>query len=281
MKRTFVLGDEWIYYKLYCGKKVADSILVDVIKPLTQNMLSQGLIDQWFFIRYLDPEPHLRIRFHCNKTTNLSLIIEEVKIAINYYVENDLIWNVQLDTYQREIERYGEETMVVSENLFYIDSTICVGALSLIEDDKILFMLSLRLIDDFLDFFRLTINEKIVFVKENMTGFKTEFNTNKNLTKQLNKKYRDLKPQIIEFMEMEEHVEYQPIIDLLNFKKKQLDNVLDKKIVMNPKVIDKLLPSYIHMTVNRLFRDQQRLHELVCYDNLYRFYNFKLAKSKV
>ena len=33
------------------------------------------------------------------------------------------------------------------------------------------------------------------------------------------------------------------------------------------------------MMVNRLFRDKQRLHELVCYDNLYRYSNFELAKN--
>ena len=37
---------------------------------------------------------------------------------------------------------------------------------------------------------------------------------------------------------------------------------------------ENLLSSYIHMTINRLFRDQQRLHELVCYSSLYRFYQF-------
>jgi len=46
MKRTFIPGDEWLYYKLYCGKKTADYILIDVIKPITEKLLSEGLINQ-------------------------------------------------------------------------------------------------------------------------------------------------------------------------------------------------------------------------------------------
>ena len=46
MKRTFILGDEWLYYKLYCGKRTADTVFVDCIKPLTEKLLNDNLIDQ-------------------------------------------------------------------------------------------------------------------------------------------------------------------------------------------------------------------------------------------
>jgi thiopeptide-type bacteriocin biosynthesis protein len=37
--------------------------------------------------------------------------------------------------------------------------------------------------------------------------------------------------------------------------------------------INDLLCSYIHMMINRLFRTQQRKHELVLYDYLFRYYD--------
>ena len=83
-------------------------------------------------------------------------------------------------------------------------------------------------------------------------------------------------------MEMQRNNEYQPLINLLNTNKEQLEIV--KKTILKNELqqnidLNNLLSSYIHMMVNRLFRDKQRLHELVCYDNLYRYYNFELAKN--
>ena len=89
MKRSFILGDEWLYYKLYCGKRTAELILVDCIKSLTESLLADGLVDQWFFIRYADPNPHIRIRFHCSQISKLGIIIDRIHKAIATYVEND------------------------------------------------------------------------------------------------------------------------------------------------------------------------------------------------
>ena len=193
-----------------------------------------------------------------------------------------MIWKVQTDTYNREIERYGENSIEETEYVFYRDSEICLSALQLIEEDTLLFIFAIRSIDTILEVFDFSISDKINFTKNNLEAFKIEFNADKKLSKQLYKKHNGLKKELIEFLEMQSHPEYQPLIDLLNIKKSQLE--LIKKMILNKKLqhtvnLEDLLSSYIHMTVNRFFRDQQRLHELVCYDNLYRFYNFKLAKN--
>ncbi len=282
MKRAFILGDEWIYYKLYCGKRISDVVLVNTIKPLVEKLINQNLISKWFFIRYKDPDTHLRVRFLCTNIDQLGTIINLFNKAISSYVENDLIWKIQTDTYFREIERYGKDTIEEAESFFNIDSTLCVNALEVIEDDILLFAFTLRSINIVFDAFDYSINDRLFLTKRNLEAFKFEFNSNKTLSKQLNKKYNNLKTEIIEFLEMEHHFEYQVLIDLLNTQKLQLNkiktNILEKN-TQNKINIDDLISSYIHMMVNRIFRDKQRLHELVCYDNLYRFYNFKLVKS--
>ena len=284
MKRTFILGDEWLYYKLYCGSRTADLVLVDCLKPLTEKLLNENLIDQWFFIRYTDPKPHLRIRFHCSHINKLGIIIDNIHKAISYYVETDLIWKVQADSYNREIERYGVNTIEEAEHFFYIDSDVCIKALALIEDDTLLFMFAVRSIHTVFEVFDFTIEDKLLFVKENLEAFKTEFNSNKSLSKQLYKKHNGLKKELIEFMEIQNHIEYQPLVDVLNTKKKQLEvlkkMMLKKELLQNMNLND-VLSSYLHMTVNRIFRDKQRLHELVSYDFLYRYYSSIKAKNKM
>jgi len=51
-KRTFIIGDEWLYFKVYTGYKTADTLLTDTVFPLSQYLLKEKLIDHWFFIRY-------------------------------------------------------------------------------------------------------------------------------------------------------------------------------------------------------------------------------------
>ena len=56
---------------------------------------------------------------------------------------------------------------------------------------------------------------------------------------------------------------------------KQVSNDVIDGLKQEQVSLEDLLASHIHMSVNRLFRDKQRLHELVCYSCLYRFYQFQ------
>ena len=70
VKRKFIFGSEWLYYKIYLGKKTADLLLVH-LKPLIEKLLYQQKISHWFFIKYEDPDNHLRLRFHIPDSSNL------------------------------------------------------------------------------------------------------------------------------------------------------------------------------------------------------------------
>ena len=37
MKRDFIIGDEWVYYKIYSGAKTCDKVLLDIVKPLINS----------------------------------------------------------------------------------------------------------------------------------------------------------------------------------------------------------------------------------------------------
>ncbi len=200
MKQTFVLGDRWLYYKLYCGNRTADTILINAIKPLAEELLKKELIDKWFFIRYFDTDNHLRIRFHLNDTDNIGAVIKEFNKSISQYISDDLIWKIQTDTYQRELQRYGTKNIINAESFFYIDSLTCVNALDLIADENILFLFALRSIDNLLDIFNVDLKSKVTFVKQNLQAYKKEFNSDKQLNKQLNLKYQNLKDKIYSFM---------------------------------------------------------------------------------
>lgn len=200
MKRTFIIGDEWIYYKLYCGKRTAEKVLIDTIRPLSERLIEKRIIDKWFFIRYSDPDFHLRIRFHCKKTDDLIQVISVLNHKIKSYMDDGLIWKIQTDTYQREVERYGLNTIEDAEFFFFIDSRTCLKVLNLVKSENTVFMCTLRSIDNLLNIFGFSNQEKITFVHKNLSLFKTEFNSDKSLSKQLYKKHELLEGQIMLFM---------------------------------------------------------------------------------
>src|SRR6266536_176178 len=61
--RRFPPGSEWLYLKLFTGTAGADQVLRRIATVL-RWALTAGGADQWFFIRYGDPDWHLRLRIH-------------------------------------------------------------------------------------------------------------------------------------------------------------------------------------------------------------------------
>ncbi|MEI7597136.1 MAG: thiopeptide-type bacteriocin biosynthesis protein [Bacteroidota bacterium] len=287
MQRTFIPGSEWLYFKIYCGTKTADKILTESILPLIED---NDIFNSFFFIRYADPKNHFRIRFKTKNANEVGFIMSAMQVTLQPYIDNQLIWKVQLDTYNREIERYGEETMELTEQLFQIDSLFTLQFLNMIEGEEgeiIRWHYALSAIDKLLNAFNFSIQDKSTLLKSLSEGFGIEFGMDKNLKIQLDKKYRDNTKSIQEFIAQnrEKNEEYEPIFDLLNAYEEAIRAISNQIIKKNntansEKTINDLLGSYIHMLCNRLFKSKQRMHELVIYDFLYRYYKSEIARNK-
>ena len=278
IQRSFIIGDEWLYYKIYTGSKTADLVLTDIIKPVATQLIENGNIDSWFFIRYNDPKHHIRVRFHYNKPSDVATIINELYTSLKEFVDQDLIWKIQLDTYQREIERYGIQTMELSEKLFFLDSTMMVNFIDMIDGDEgeeLRWLFGIRAIDQLLIDFGYNEDQKLALLENLKIGFAKEFGMNKHLKKQLDKKFRNQHDKIKNFLKLDRDIEpeYAPIIDVLEKKSIVGVSIIKSiKSIVSKTALDDLLGSYIHMLMNRLFRSKNRLHEMVVYDLLYRVY---------
>lgn len=289
IERTFSIGSEWLYYKIYCGVKIADKILTEVIKPLTEQLIKNKLIDNWFFIRYADPDVHLRLRFHLSDTSKIGEVVSLFYKAANEYQTSGLIWKIQTDTYQREIERYGVATMILSEQLFYYDSKYTIKFLDQIkgsEGEELRWLFGIKTIDELLNLFQYKTEDKLILLEHLKTGFALEFNMNKNLKMQLDKKYRDKRNSIETFLWDDEQLnkKYQFITILLKVNNKNITPIAHEILSMQQNnslelPLNDLLASYIHMFLNRLFKNKQRLHEMIIYDFMWRSYRSELAKK--
>lgn len=287
-KRSFLPGTNWLYYKIYGGWKSLDWIVVNELYTITSYLKKHKYIDKWFFIRYNDPDPHLRVRFYIKNLENLSSVIIYLGNRFDVLHENKIISKVQIDTYKQEIERYGGNSLIATaESLFFLDSECTVRLLRIItksKDENYRWLAALKIVDSYLSTFSFSLSEKQVFVSSRLSKMKTEFGYNEYNYKQINSLFRKhrisietvFSPKLDETMTLL-FQEISRTSKLLS----RLIPVIQKDLAHHEELnIDQLLTSYLHMMINRLFIGKNLIHELVIYDFMSRYYLSRLAWDK-
>lgn len=288
IQRDYIPGEEWLYYKVYMGKGTSDFFLTQYLYPYVQSLKKQKIITKWFFIRYADPEPHLRIRFYNCDAKKLSFVIFSFRKVLRELMNEEIVWKIQLDTYSRELNRYGGANIENMESLFEVDSGLLIDFLNVLDkynNDNLRWIYGLKSIDSVLNTFNYELSGKFRLLTHLKNSFGKEFGMNRFLKKQLDSKYRKHKAAVSDFMEEEDKEKYKLLYALIRNRhessEKYAQNILE--LIQNGKLemsIDNLLVSYIHMLMNRLFTSKNRVNEMVCYDFLHRFYKSKLARLK-
>ena len=284
--RTFIPGSEWIYFKIYTGTKTADAILKNEGYGFVNEMLKNNVIDKWFFIRYNDPDFHIRLRLHLKKTRDFNCVFNRFFKIFQPLIDTNLVWNIQCDMYQREMERYGANTISIIEDFFFMDSEFIVHLLHQLYDgnaEQHRWKLSLVLIDSFLSVFSFDLLRKKELLNTMAESYKKEFGfTHHHAKKQLDGKYRAYRKAIEDAMLWENEVS--ETIGIIKTRAQNIFPIANKLIVTEKSSelqvqLSALLTSMIHMTMNRWFRTKNQLHELVIYDFMSRYYTSEIAKD--
>ncbi|MBD0696162.1 lantibiotic dehydratase [Streptomyces sp. CBMA123] len=126
----------WLYAKLYCSTARQDELLGRQLPELLAEL--PAAVDRWFFIRYLDPQPHLRLRFH----GSLAALCAELLPALGAWADRlaaaGLAERLVLDGYEPELERYGgPAAMAAAERVFAADSRSCLVQLRLLRERRL------------------------------------------------------------------------------------------------------------------------------------------------
>jgi thiopeptide-type bacteriocin biosynthesis protein len=274
--RNFITGSEWLYVKIYCGTSTAEKTLKSIIKPLINSLLTEQLIDKWFFIRYTDPDHHIRLRFHHSSNSTFWMqILEKLYTAFS---GSELIYKIQTDTYVREIERYGLSTMELSESIFHFDSEAVLDCIDLLEGEEgetFRWLLAARGTDMLLQDFGYTLTQKSLLLKRIQKHFFEEFGGDQALQTQLNDLYRQHMRQLSSFLDEQQDVanEIEEATQLFSTRSLRIRNLINGPL-------DEFISSYIHMFLNRMLLSNQRKHELVIYHFLSKYYDSQIAISK-
>jgi lantibiotic biosynthesis protein len=126
-------GSDWLFAKLYGPRALEDDLLTGPVPELCGHALASGAAEDWFFIRYADPDPHLRLRFRGRPDRLIGELAPQLCSWAENLISQDLCYRLCLDTYEREVERYGgPQGISLAESIFGADSRFVVQALQLI-----------------------------------------------------------------------------------------------------------------------------------------------------
>ncbi len=290
-RRRFPIGSEWLYVKIYTGKATADEVLVESVRPLVRETIAKGAVDRWFFIRYGDPEWHLRLRLHGKPGQLHQDVLPRLQSALASLLESGRIWRWQLDTYERELERYGGAGGIeLAERLFSIDSDAVLELLAGSEGDEgavARWQLCLRGIDLLLSDLGLDLEAKSRLVTALRESFGEEFGVEAPFTKQLARRFRSDR-SVIEDALAPSYGTGHPLaygFSLLEQRSQLLAPIaaeLGHRLRSGRLGVSaaQVAASFVHMFANRMLRSDGRAHELVLYDFLSQVTRSRIARQR-
>lgn len=255
-------GSKWLYLEIYGHPRRLDQLLHGTIKSWLRNNIS--LISRWFFIRYNEGGNHLRVRVQMHEVLHLQTLLP----AITTTLLKEMIYDIQVKTYQPEYERYGLDMMDIVETHFYADSQyvlqlgqayltdlkkyqLCVQLLHAVKDAKIFPLKILR-----------------IWMDRTRSRWEREHHLEAPDFKNLNKHFRifqSAEPQVLENEKASHTTAF-------------ISSFLHTLIKTAPLDRLSMLGNLIHMHINRMFMDNQRTHEMIVYN--FAFKTFEIEQNR-
>lgn len=288
--RTFAPGSDWLYVKFYMGSATADHLLCELVAPAVVSAIESGAADTWFFVRYGDPDWHIRLRLHGMPEALWGRVLPSLHAALAPHMAGGRVWRVQLDTYERELERYGGvEAAEVAERLFQADSVAALDIVNYYRGDggaQARCRLAILGADMLLSDFGFDLETKRRVVAGVRGALFREFQCDAEFRRQLGKKYRGERADVEMLLGQDgsrnDYLERG--VSALGRRSLQIASLVgqlrrygSEGLLSRP--LEELAASYIHMHLNRVLRSDHRAQELVIYDSLYRVYESRARKG--
>jgi lantibiotic biosynthesis protein len=219
---------------------------------------TSGLARRWFFLRYTDPEPHLRIRWQGDPDVLLRHLMPHVAALADRLIQSGHLSRFVIDTYERELERYaGPQGTDVSEDVFHADSRAVHQLLSLPQPlgGLDLTELATLTVQDLLAGLGLNEQGRLAFYERQVGSFADETlrrNAGADYRKRKSRLRRILGANRIEAIDPSGKLE--SILAArrgqLELAARQLSDLAESGSLTN--TLDNLHASYVHMHLNRL-----------------------------
>ncbi|WEA00726.1 thiopeptide-type bacteriocin biosynthesis protein [Mucilaginibacter sp. SJ] len=260
IQRLFIPGRKWLYLKIYCTEFVSDQVLSEVIRPLISSHREN--IQSWFFIRYSDPDPHLRVRVKVGSSQALHLIADQLSESLTNAQEMGMVSTAISDAYQREVERYSPELIESVEEYFQAGSEWVINNLDILQKDPLsAFGVIYKLTEIFLE------TGLLRFFEWRAASFVKEFGGKKELKLGFDRRYRQYQKQLGQAVASCDCSTNELFNNLIN----QIAHLSSSSSSWSSERRHILLADLLHMQVNRMFNMAQRHHEGLIFYCLFKY----------
>lgn len=287
VESVFVPGSTWLYAKLYTGSSTADRVLREVVAPLRRRLLDEGIARRWFFLRFGDPEWHLRLRFEGEAERLLGAGLARLREAAGPALAGGEVWRLQLDTYRREVARFGgPEGIALAEELFEADSEAVLAIAEGLDGDAgadARWRLALLGVDALLGDFGLDLDARLELAERMADTFAAEHRIERRgLSDRLRREQRALDALLGDREAVPELAFGAAALGRRSTALAPIAAELARRARAGrlSMEVDEMVPTFAHLFVNRLARSAGREHEVVIYDFLARLYRSRLARAR-
>ena len=261
--------EDWLYFKIYCHPLCSDIVFCSHLLPLLEQGVREEMIQDWFWIRYMDPDYHLRVRIRTRKE-HYGAVLSLFTTCLNKLYADQLVRQFRTDVYRRELERFSAQLMLAVEKVF------CA---------------SCRMVARFLKKKDREASDGVVVLKEavwatyailNAVGFDQqriaglsklsfeqfflEFGSPKAFKSELEGVHKGLCAELTAGLHQQQQTRR---YRLLRIPVLQVAADLQRRKVRSV-LPQKLAADLVHMHLNRLFVYEQRYYEMITYFLLYR-----------
>jgi lantibiotic biosynthesis protein len=288
VRRSFAPGSEWLYLKVYTGAASADGVLTDTLGPVIAGLRTSGVVDRWFFLRYGDPDHHLRLRLHGNPAALREAALPALTVALTGPLADGTVFKVVLDTYQREIERYGGDAGIeLAEQFHAADSDAVLQVLGMLEGEAGLdarWKLCLYAVDRLLIDAGLDLQQRRDWARRGAADYRREYPDAPNLESTIARRWRIERAAVSALLDDSAEHPYEPGRHVFRQRSEMIAPVLaelaerDRRGTLTVPVPG-LLASFSHLHAIRLLRSAARTHELILLSFLDRHYTSQLARA--
>lgn len=248
-KQSFFPGDGYLYLKLYCNISISNELL----KRISIKLLN--IKHDFFFVRYFDPDFHIRLRL-LNPSTELQNEIMNIVLELKNL---EIINRVIIDTFSPEYFRYqGLDVYKVTESLFCLDSVfVCRSLNANLLSNEFCLMIAVSHLLNFCEL--LSIDNKMEFIKKRFVKIVNKSNYIRY------KEYCSTRNAVLKDQM------YSELILIYKGVLKSYGNEIERLLGFNS-ILDheKWFFDYFHMYCNRLFLFKQNENEKFVYEILFR-----------
>ncbi|HET9252575.1 MAG TPA: lantibiotic dehydratase [Candidatus Eisenbacteria bacterium] len=286
----FIPGSEWLFSRWNTAPGYGDAVLVEALAPVVRLLRSEGVADSWFFIRYADPDFHIRLRLRGNPAALAAGALPRLREIGEDLLGRGLITKVTYDTYDREVNRYGGfHGIELCEAMFRADSDAALDLIaSTLGDEGAIarWRLALCGMNYLMCDAGLDLEQRYFFAQRRAENYMREFRLQGDARHPIQDKLRVERRALLPLLNGagEGVSDLGPGFEILGRRSRELQPLLaelkrrDDAGELTASFED-ILASLIHMHANRVLATSARAQEAVLYRFLEELYDSMLARE--